>query len=74
MFEPMEEESAMSPWPCLATITLVSRSGTLVPAARKVRPITAGGMPKTSPIVVAHHTMWYEATPTCARGGGGGGM
>jgi hypothetical protein len=41
IFEPIEDETAMSPCPCLATITLVSRSGTLVPAARKVSPITA---------------------------------
>ena len=40
MLEPTEEETAMSPKPFLATMTLVIRSGIDVPAARKVRPIT----------------------------------
>ena len=40
MFDPTEEETAMSPKPFLATMTLVMRAGMEVPAARKVRPIT----------------------------------
>ena len=40
MFDPTDEETAMSPNPFLATITLVIRSGMDVPAARKVKPIT----------------------------------
>ncbi|TRY67508.1 hypothetical protein TCAL_16956 [Tigriopus californicus] len=40
MFEPTEEDTAISPLPCLATRTLVMRSGTEVPAAKKVRPMT----------------------------------
>ena len=40
MLLPTEEETAMSPKPFLATITLVMRSGTDVPAARIVRPTT----------------------------------
>ena len=40
MLLPTEEETAMSPKPFLATITLVMRSGMEVPAARNVRPIT----------------------------------
>lgn len=40
MLLPMELESAMSPNPFLATMTLVMRSGILVPAARNVKPIT----------------------------------
>ena len=40
MFDPTDEETAMSPLPCFATKTLVIRSGTEVPAAKKVRPIT----------------------------------
>ena len=40
MLLPMELDRAMSPWPFLATMTLVMRSGILVPAARNVRPIT----------------------------------
>ena len=39
MLDPTDEETAMSPFPCLATSTLVMRSGTDVPAARNVRPI-----------------------------------
>ena len=36
MFEPMEEDTAMSPNPCRATMTLDIKSGTLVPAAKNV--------------------------------------
>ena len=40
MFDPTDEETAMSPLPCFATKTLVIRSGTEVPAAKNVSPIT----------------------------------
>jgi len=60
ILDPTEEDTAMSPWPCLATNTLVIKSGTDVPAAKNVRPITGGGIPMTSPDTVAHHTMRYE--------------
>ena len=40
MLDPTEDETAMSPNPFLATMTLVMRSGMEVPAARNVRPIT----------------------------------
>lgn len=40
MLLPTEEETAMSPKPFLATMTLVIRSGMDVPAAKKVSPIT----------------------------------
>ena len=40
MLLPTEEDTAMSPNPFLATMTLVMRSGMDVPAARNVRPIT----------------------------------
>lgn len=40
MLLPTEEETAISPNPFLATITLVMRSGIEVPAARNVNPIT----------------------------------
>ena len=63
MLEPIEDETAMSPSPARATMTEVSRSGMDVPAARNVRPITAGGMPKTSPMVVANQTVKKEKTP-----------
>lgn len=36
--------------PFLATNTLVTVSGMLVPAANKVRPITVSGMPSVSPV------------------------
>ena len=42
---PMDEETAMSPSPCLATMTEVRRSGTEVPAARMVTPMITSGMP-----------------------------
>jgi len=35
--------------PCFATITLDTASGTLVPAARKVMPITESGIFSVSP-------------------------
>lgn len=40
MLEPTDEDTAISPLPCLATRTLVIRSGTEVPAAKNVKPIT----------------------------------
>merc|ERR1719186_877042 len=60
--EPIEDDTAMPPLPSLATSTEVIRSGTEVPAARKVRPITASLIPMVSPARVAHHTMKYENT------------
>ena len=42
MLLPTDEDTAMSPKPFLATITLVMRSGTDVPAARMVSPTTWG--------------------------------
>jgi hypothetical protein len=36
--------------PFLATNTLVTVSGMLVPAANKVRPITVSGIPSVSPV------------------------
>lgn len=49
MLEPTELDTAMSPKPFLATITLVMRSGIEVPAARMVRPIISSVMPIVSP-------------------------
>ena len=40
MLDPTDEETAISPNPFLATITLVIKSGIEVPAAKKVKPIT----------------------------------
>lgn len=49
MLLPTELETAMSPRPLRATITLVIRSGMDVPAARIVRPIISSEMPMVSP-------------------------
>lgn len=57
MLEPTDDDTAISPFPCFATKTLVIKSGTDVPAAKKVNPITAGGMLAVSPATVAHHTI-----------------
>ena len=40
IFDPTEEETAMSPKPFLATMTDVIKSGIDVPAAKKVNPMT----------------------------------
>lgn len=49
MLEPTELDTAMSPKPFLATMTLVMRSGMEVPAARIVRPMISSVMPIVSP-------------------------
>lgn len=38
--------------PCFATITLETASGTDVPAAKKVMPITESGIRRVSPVCV----------------------
>ena len=40
MLEPTDDDTAMSPLPCFATKTLVIKSGTDVPAAKNVKPMT----------------------------------
>lgn len=60
MLLPTELETAMSPNPFRATMTEVMRSGIDVPAAKKVRPITSGGILAVSPTTLAHHTIKYE--------------
>ena len=49
MLEPTELDTAMSPRPFRATITLVMRSGIEVPAASMVRPIISSVIQKVSP-------------------------
>lgn len=49
MLEPTELDTAISPKPFLATMTLVMRSGMEVPAARIVRPMISSVMPTVSP-------------------------
>lgn len=60
MLLPTEEETAISPKPFRATITEVMRSGMEVPAAKKVKPITSGGIWTASPTIFAHQTIRYE--------------
>lgn len=60
MLLPTELDTAISPKPFRATMTLVMRSGILVPAARNVRPITSGGIRTVSPTTFAHQTIRYE--------------
>lgn len=43
MFDPTDEDTAISPSPFRATITDVIKSGIDVPAAKNVRPITCKG-------------------------------
>lgn len=49
VFDPIELLMPIAPCPWLVTITLDTASGTLVPAARKVKPITESGMFNVSP-------------------------
>lgn len=49
MLLPTELDTAMSPMPLRATITLVMRSGMDVPAAKIVRPMISSEMPMVSP-------------------------
>ena len=71
---PIEDETTISPSPCLATMTDEHKSGTEVAAAKNVNPITSSGTFHASPIRVAIHTIKYENTanhnkePTNVRG------
>ena len=59
VFEPMLLETAMDPLPCLDTIRLEMTSGTEVPTARKVSPMTESGTPMVNPITVIIHVNTY---------------
>jgi len=63
MLLPIELETAMSPSPIRATMTLDNKSGTDVPAAKNVSPITTDGMPIVFPIISAQFTMKNEKIP-----------
>ena len=63
MLLPIELDTAISPSPIRATITLDNKSGTDVPAAKNVRPIITEGMPTVFPTVSAQVTMKYENMP-----------
>lgn len=52
VFEPIELLMPIAPWPCLVTMTLDTASGTLVPAAKNVRPMIESGMSAVSPVNV----------------------
>ena len=56
-FEPIDELTAISPKPFLATMTDVSKSGTLVPAAKIVSPIMVELIFQVSPNRVTHQTI-----------------
>lgn len=58
--EPIELDTAMSPYPLRATRTEAIVSGTEVPAARNVMPMTVSGMPKVKPVMQIIHTIIYE--------------
>mmetsp|Transcript_47915 Transcript_47915/g.119866 ORF Transcript_47915/g.119866 Transcript_47915/m.119866 type:complete len:212 (-) Transcript_47915:1278-1913(-) len=58
--EPNAFDTAMLPKPCWATSTDETRLGNDVPAAARVRPITAAGMPHMQAIVSAEKHMTYE--------------
>ena len=60
MLLPIDDDTAMSPSPLFATITDESRSGTEVPAARRVSPSTGRGMPRASPKISAASTIRKE--------------
>lgn len=62
MLLPIELDTAISPWPSRATITLEIKSGTDVPAAKKVTPITSWDNPNKSPMHVMNQTMKKEYT------------
>ena len=59
VFDPMLFETAMEPFPCLETMRLEMTSGTEVPTARKVSPITESGTPMVNPITVIIHVSTY---------------
>ena len=59
VFDPMLLETAMEPFPCLETMRLEMTSGTEVPTARKVSPITESGTPIVNPITVIIHVSTY---------------
>jgi hypothetical protein len=63
MLDPIELEMAISPEPCLVTMIDDKRSGTDVPAARTVYPMTTGGTPIVLPIISVHVTMKYAKNP-----------
>lgn len=56
----MLDETDMSALPALTLMMDVSRSGTLVPTASNVSPITVGVRQIACPNIVAHHTMNYD--------------
>mmetsp|Transcript_18875 Transcript_18875/g.40854 ORF Transcript_18875/g.40854 Transcript_18875/m.40854 type:complete len:89 (-) Transcript_18875:2274-2540(-) len=60
---PMELETAISPSPIRATITLDNKSGTDVPAASTVYPITTEGTPMVFPRISVQPTIKNEKIP-----------
>mmetsp|Transcript_26031 Transcript_26031/g.41025 ORF Transcript_26031/g.41025 Transcript_26031/m.41025 type:complete len:111 (-) Transcript_26031:679-1011(-) len=60
---PMELDTAMSPCPIRATITLENKSGTDVPAASTVNPMITEGMPRVFPTISTQVTIAKEKIP-----------
>lgn len=63
VFEPIELLIPIVPWPWFVTMTLDTASGILVPAAKKVRPITESGISNVSPIKVIINATTYDMAP-----------
>ena len=55
--DPIEFDTAISPYPFRATRTDAIVSGTDVPAAKKVIPMTVSGIPKVKPVRQIIQTM-----------------
>ena len=62
-FEPIDEESAMSPCPSRATSTDEMASGMDVPAARIVTPMTDSERPIATPMCSALETITHVRMP-----------
>jgi len=62
MLDPILEETAISPLPCLATTTEDRRYGMEVPAARTVTPATSTGMPRENAETLTQSTIQIEDT------------
>lgn len=52
VLDPIKLLIPIDPWPWLVTITLLTASGMLVPAAKNVNPMTESGMRSVSPMTV----------------------
>jgi len=60
ILDPIEEDTAELADPFFTLTMDVNMSGTLVPAAKIVKPMTVSGMYYASPKTVDHHTIRFE--------------